>query len=118
MGWLKDEVKEITRIVAEWPAWKRGESEGRMICFTESELQQHEEQIINKAMAKKDVELTRLKNEVDLHRMLSKDSKRYDMLMAQAVRFAQLAGAHAPCQAAYDFLQSPEVQAFMKEHKS
>lgn len=126
MGWLKDEVREITQTVAGWPAWKRRESEGRMICFTESELQQHEERIINKALAEKDRAISaavtsaysqgyvdgKKEVQVELLAQIAEKDLAYQQLMAQAVRFAQyIMTIDDSTWASYK-----EAEAFLKEH--
>lgn len=114
-----------------------------MICFSEKDLQQHEERIINHALAEKDMEWKRRvgldcgghscfyaveKTGMRHNGRCSCDPKRtkqdydvlwakYQQLMEKAVRFAVLAGVRSACKDAGDFLQSPEVQAWKKERK-
>lgn len=74
-----------------------------------------------KALAEKDQEIAYLTMRVDaLRRWLCQKvtkSEQYQQLMEKAIRFAQLAGVRSACPDAYDFLQSPEVQAWRKERK-
>lgn len=114
----------------------------RVIYFSELELQQHEERIINRALAEKDKEiyllraayrqeLSRCKD--DIHKLIvqqATDSAAYQQLMEKAVRFAEAyhnahlsnwidlaSGEGAEEMAAKDPVYA-EARLFLKEHRS
>lgn len=108
-----------------------------MICFTESELQRHEERIIDKALAEQERLIERLKQEAEIHAQEARTANRtiaeiYQVvsgatgepgnwhgaepvrqLMAQAIRFAEYYA-----NSGLDVERLREVKAFLNEHQS
>ena len=88
--------------------------------FTESELQQHEELIITRALAEKDRELQQIREhefQTGYREAEAIWEEKYQQLMEKAVRFAEWIGNDQDYYMeihviAKEFLDSPEVQTW------